>query len=94
MNAKTTFDNGETMDFETMDLDTMSFEGSRLAYIRAIDASEARALGAVSSDIILPEGIQLYAIHTADGSPVAIMDTWAAAYGTAVQNNLTPLSVH
>ena len=70
MNAKTTFDNGETMDFETMDLDTMSFEGSRLAYIRAIDASEARALGAVSSDIILPEGIQLYAIHTADGSPV------------------------
>nr|TFG52721.1 MAG: DUF1150 family protein [Hyphomicrobiales bacterium] len=89
MNARTTFDNGETMGF-----DTKNFEGSRLAYIKPIGVGEARALGAIPSDIVLPEGVQLYAIHAADGSPVAIMDTWAAAYGTALQHNLTPLSVH
>lgn len=84
MNAITTFDDAEAI----------SFEGSRLAYIKPIGASEARALGVLPSDIKLPEGIQLYAIHTADGAPVAIMDTWASAYGAAVQNDLTPLSVH
>ena len=84
MNARTTFDN----------VDAISFEGSRLAYIKPIGANEARALGVLPSDIKLPEGIQLYAIHTADGAPIAIMDTWASAYGAALQNDLTPLSVH
>ena len=84
MNARTTFD----------DVEAMSFEGSRLAYIKPIGASEALALGVLPSGIKLPEGIQLYAIHTADGAPVAIMDTWASAYGAALQNDLTPLSVH
>ena len=70
------------------------FEGTRLAYIKAIDVDEARALGAVPSDIKLPEGVKLYAIHAADGTPIAIMDTWASAYGAAVQNDLIPLSVH
>ena len=84
MNARTTFNTVEGT----------GFEGSRLAYIKPIGASEAHTLGVVPSDIKLPEGIQLYAIHTADGTPVAIMDTWAAAFGAAVQNDLTPLSVH
>ena len=70
------------------------FDGSRLAYIKPIGATEARALGIVPSDIKLPDGIKLYAIHSADGTPLAIMETWASAYGAAVQNNLTPLSVH
>jgi len=84
MNARTTFDNAQAI----------SFEGSRLAYIKPIGADEARALGVLPSDIKLPEGIQLYAIHAVDGAPIAIMDTWASAYGAALQNDLTPLSVH
>jgi len=84
MNAITTFDNVEAT----------KFDGSRLAYIKQIGADEARALGMVPSDIVLPDGIKLYAIHSADGTPLAIMETWASAYGAAVQNNLTPLSVH
>lgn len=70
------------------------FDGSRLAYIKPIGADEARALGMIPSDIKLPEGVTLFAIHNAEGMPLAIMDTWASAYGAAVQNNLTPLSVH
>lgn len=84
MNATTTFDNVEAIEFE----------GSQLAYIKPIGADEARALGMIPSDIKLPDGVKLYAIHNADGAPLAIMDTWASAYGAAVQNNLTPLSVH
>jgi hypothetical protein len=84
MNATTTFDNVEAI----------KFEGSRLAYIKPIGADEARALGMIPSDIKLPDGIKLYAIHNADGATLAIMDTWASAYGAAVQNDLTPLSVH
>jgi len=76
------------------DVEGAKFEGTRLAYIKPIGADEARSLGMVPSDIVLPDGIKLYAIHSADGTPLAIMDTWASAYGAAVQNNLTPLSVH
>ncbi|MEY4879717.1 MAG: hypothetical protein RJB62_1186 [Pseudomonadota bacterium] len=84
MNARTTFDNAEPLEFEA----------SRLAYIKPVNADEARAMGIVPSDIVLPAGIKFYAIHTADGTPVALMDTWASAYGAAIQNNLTPVSLH
>jgi hypothetical protein len=84
MNAMTPFD----------EVEAIEFDGSRLAYIKPIGADEARTLGMIPSDIVLPEGIKLYAIHNADGTPLAIMDTWASAYGAAVQNNLTPLSLH
>jgi hypothetical protein len=84
MNAITTFDNVEAN----------VFEGSRLAYIKPIGANEARALGIIPSDIQIPDGVKLYAVHMADGRPVAIMDTWASAYGTALQNDLTPVSLH
>lgn len=82
------------MNAKTISDQEIRFEGARLAYIKAIGVDEARALGAVPSDIKLPEGVKLYAIHAADGTPIAIMDTWAAAYGAAVQNDLIPLSVH
>ena len=74
--------------------DAPEFEGVRLAYIKIIDVNEARALGVLRSDIKLPEGIKLYAIHAADGTTIAIMDNWAAAYGAAIQNDFTPVSLH
>ncbi len=82
------------MNTKTISDREIRFEGAHLAYIKTISADEARALGAVPSDIKLPDGIKLYAIHAADGTPIAIMDTWASAYGAAVQNDLIPLSVH
>jgi|SoiMethySBSTD1v2_1073268.scaffolds.fasta_scaffold71455_4 hypothetical protein len=71
------------------------FEGTRLAYIKTIDLDEARALGVViPSEIRLPQGVKLYALHAADGTTLGITDTWASAYSAAVQNNFVPLSVH
>ena len=67
---------------------------ARLAYIKSLSLGQAQALGILPVDIALPEGTKVYAIHTADGTPVGIMDTWASAYGAAVQNDFVPLSVH
>jgi hypothetical protein len=71
------------------------FEGARLAYIKAINLDEARAMGLViPSEIKLPANVKLYALHAADGTTLGITDNWAAAYSAAVQNNFVPLSVH
>jgi len=71
------------------------FEGTRLAYIKTIDVDEARAMGVIiPSEIKLPRGVKLYALHAADGTTLGITDTWASAYSAAVQNNFVPLSVH
>lgn len=70
------------------------FAGIRLAYIKRIDARAARALGILPSDIKLPDGLKLFAIYAADGTPIAIMDNWESAYGAAVQNDFVPMSVH
>jgi len=71
------------------------FEGTRLAYIKAIGLEEARAMGLViPSEIKLPANVKLYALHAADGTTLGITDNWASAYTAAVQNNFVPLSVH
>jgi hypothetical protein len=73
----------------------VTFAGvSRLAYIKPMGASEARALGLIPSDIKVPEGVKFYAIHAADGTRLGVTDNWASAYGAAVQNEFVPVSVH
>ena len=88
----------ETDDTEDELLDEINapvFEGTRLAYIKTIDLDEARALGVViPSEIRLPQGVKLFALHAADGTTLGITDSWASAYSAAVQNNFVPLSVH
>lgn len=77
-----------------VEVEAPTFGGARLAYIKRIGVKEARALGVIPSDIRLPEGLKLYAIHAADGTTIAIMDNYDSAYGAALQNDLVPLSVH
>ena len=90
------FDESDDTDDNLIDeIDAPVFEGTRLAYIKTIDLDEARALGVViPSEIRLPQGVKLYALHAADGTTLGITDTWASAYSAAVQNNFVPLSVH
>jgi len=80
---------------DTDGLERPMFEDARLAYIKAIDLEEARAMGLViPSEIKLPANVKLYALHAADGTTLGITDNWASAYSAAVQNNFVPLSVH
>ena len=90
------FDESDDTDDNLIDeIDAPVFEGTRLAYIKTIDLEEARALGVIiPSEIRLPQGVKLYALHAADGTTLGITDTWASAYSAAVQNNFVPLSVH
>jgi hypothetical protein len=82
-------------DEELFEINAPIFEGNRLAYIKTIDIDEARALGVViPSEIRLPQGVKLFALHAADGTTLGITDSWASAYSAAVQNNFVPLSVH
>jgi hypothetical protein len=80
---------------ETDGTETKLFVGARLAYIKPIDLEEARAMGVlIPSEISLPPGVKLYALHAADGTTLGVTDNWDSAYTAAVQNNFVPLSVH
>ena len=67
---------------------------ARIAYIKPTGTEEARKLGIVPPGIQLPEGVKLYVLHAMDGSVLGYTDSWDTAYGAAVQNELTPVSVH
>ena len=68
---------------------------ARIAYIKPTGIAEARALGITMPDgIQLPDDLKLYVLHAVDGSVLGFTDSWDTAYGAAIQNELTPLSVH
>ena len=66
----------------------------RIAYIKPTGSEEAHRLGLLPDNIELPKGMKLYVLHAEDGSVLGFTDGWASAYGAAVQNELTPMSVH
>ena len=70
------------------------FENARFAYIKTIGAGDAYAQGLIPQDAAIPNEVQLFMVNSADGTPIAISDSWAGAYGTAIQNALVPLSLH
>ncbi len=68
---------------------------ARIAYIKPTGMAEARALGITMPEgIQLPDDVKLYVLHAVDGSVLGYTDSWDTAYGAAIQNELTPLSVH
>lgn len=70
------------------------FDLARLAYIKPTGADEARKLGIIPPGIEIPDGARLYVLHGVDGRVLGFTDAWESAYGAALQNELTPLSVH
>ena len=77
----------------TMELGT-ELEKARIAYIKPTSSDEAHRLGLLPANIDLPDGMKLYVLHAADGSVLGYTDAYASAYGAAVQNELTPVSLH
>jgi hypothetical protein len=66
----------------------------RIAYIKPTGSEEAHRLGIIPAGIELPPGMKLYVLHGTDGRVLGYTDAYASAYGAAVQNDLTPVSVH
>lgn len=79
---------------EIDDRDFEAFDPARIAYIKPTSLKDARKLGIVPDGIKLPESTKLYVLHAVDGSVLGFTDAWDSAYGAAVQNDLTPVSVH
>ncbi len=66
--------------------------GGVVAYIKTLTSDEAsRMFPAVKG---LPEGINLFSLHAADGTPLALTDTRQAAVGHAIDDDLQIASVH
>jgi len=80
--------------FEADDGSFRPVDSARIAYIKPTGVEEARRQGIIPEGIKLPEGTRLYVLHAVDGRVLGFTDAWDSAYGAAVQNELTPVSVH
>ncbi len=63
-----------------------------VAYIKVLTSDEAQRLYPAVEG--LPGGIDLYALHAADGTPIALTDSRQAAIGHARGDKLEVASVH
>jgi len=68
--------------------------GDRITYIKPTGSDEAHRLGLIPPGIELQPGAKLYVLHAVDGSVLGYTDAYNTAYGAAVQNELTPVSLH
>lgn len=63
-----------------------------IAYIRQLDSGEAVRMFPAAKGI--PEGIDLYALVSADGTPLSLRDNRISAIADAKQNDLETVSLH
>ncbi len=80
--------------FEFEDGEDRRSMAGRIAYIKPTDSDEAHRLGLIPANVDLPHGMTLYVLHAEDGSVLGFTDGYESAYGAAVQNELTPVSLH
>jgi hypothetical protein len=66
--------------------------GGQVAYIKTMSSDEALRMFPAIED--LPRGINLFALHAADGTPIALTDTRQAALSHAMDGELEIASVH
>jgi hypothetical protein len=67
-------------------IDLAKLGDGKVAYIRVMTSDEAKA--AFPAIEGLPAGINLYALHGADGTPLALTDSHHAAVGHAMGDEL------
>ena len=60
--------------------------GGEVAYIKILSATEATRMFPMVEG--LPRGINLFSLHAADGTPIALTDTMQAAIGHAEDGDL------
>ncbi|MGD9923748.1 MAG: DUF1150 domain-containing protein [Pseudorhodoplanes sp.] len=64
----------------------------KVAYIRMLTSDQAKEM--YPSVEGLPAGVNLYALHSADGTPLALTDSRQAAMGHALGDQLEVASIH
>jgi len=66
--------------------------GGHVAYIKTLSSDDAKRMFPAIEG--LPPGINLYALHAADGTPIALTDTRQAALSHAMDGELEVASLH
>ena len=66
--------------------------GGKVAYIKVMTHDEAKELFPAVEN--LPEGIDLFSLHAADGTALILTDSRQAAVGHALGDDLEIASVH
>lgn len=88
----------KTTDNRTSDVQVMTqvelarLGGGQVAYIKTLSPGDALKMFPTIEG--LPQGINLYSLHAADGTPIALTDTLQAAIGHAEEGELAIASVH
>ncbi len=63
-----------------------------VAYLREIDSTELK--GKFPGLPEIEPGTRLWAVFAADGRPILLTDARETAFAGAIQNDLTPVSLH
>lgn len=66
--------------------------GGKIAYVKSIKSEDVHGLYPEAPE--LQPGLQLFALHAADGTPIMLTDTREAAIANAWTHELETLSVH
>lgn len=72
--------------------DLAKLGSGKVGYIKVMTADEAKETFPAVEGI--PTGINLYALHAADGTPLALTDSRQAAIGHAMGDELEIASIH
>lgn len=74
------------------ELELARLGGGEVAYIKILTADDASRMFPMVEG--LPRGINLFSLHAADGTPIALTDTLQAAIGHAQEGDLAIAAVH
>jgi len=66
--------------------------GGRIAYVKAIRSEDVPALFPQAPQIA--PGLELFALHAADGTPIMVTDSRESAVANAWRQDLETVSVH
>ena len=66
--------------------------GGKIAYVKSIRSEDLNTLFPQAPQ--LAPGLQLFALHAADGTPIMVADTREAALANAWDNELETVSLH
>jgi len=77
-------------DMSQTDLERLG--GGDVAYIKTLTSEEAN--NAYPLEEPLPKGVTIFALHAADGTPIALTDSLGAAHGQAIEDELNVVPIH
>ncbi len=78
------------------DTDLATLGGNEIAYVKEISIQTANKIIVESGGQManFPAAQKLFALHAADGTPIAITDTREGAVASAFENDLTAVDVN